>query len=64
VLKASGSNARAQFYARLYIGLYLEVTGDRDAGRAQLEIAAEPRYAEAGGYMHDVARVHVMTGEK
>ncbi len=64
VLKAAGSNARAQFYARLYIGLYLEATGDRDAGRTQLQIAAEPRYAEAGGYMHDVARVHVMTSEK
>lgn len=59
VLKAAGTNVRAQFYARLYSGLYLEATGDREAGRTQIEIAAEPRYAEAGGYMHDVARVHL-----
>jgi lipoprotein NlpI len=64
VLKAAGTGVRAQFYARLYSGLYLEATGLRDAGRAQIEIAAEPRYADAGGYMHAVARVHLLAGEK
>ena len=59
VLKAAGSDPTAQFFARLYIGLYLEATGDRAAGRAQIEIAAEDRYARVGGYMHDVARVHM-----
>jgi len=59
VLKAAGTSVRAQFYARLYSGLYLEATGDHQAGRAQIEIAAEPRYADAGGYMHDVARIHL-----
>jgi lipoprotein NlpI len=59
VLKAAGADPRAQFLARLYIGLYLEATGSRDAGRAQIEIAAQDRYARAGGYMHDVARVHL-----
>jgi lipoprotein NlpI len=59
VLKAAGANVRAQFYARLYSGLYLEATGNHEAGRAQIEIAAEPRYADAGGYMHDVARIHL-----
>ena len=59
VLKAAGSNASAQFFARLYIGLYLEASGDRAAGRAQIEIAAEDRFARVGGYMHDVARVHL-----
>jgi lipoprotein NlpI len=59
VLKAAGSDPTAQFFARLYIGLYLEATGNRDAGRAQIEIAAEDRYARVGGYMHDVARVHM-----
>jgi hypothetical protein len=39
--------------------LYLEATGDRERGRAQIEIAAEDRYARVGGYMHDVARVHM-----
>ena len=59
VLKAAGSDSSAQFFARLYIGLYLEATGNREAGRAQIEIAAEDRFAGVGGYMHDVARVHM-----
>ena len=59
VLKAAGTDPAAQFFARLYIGLYLEATGNRDAGRAQIEIAAEDRYARVGGYMNDVARVHL-----
>src|SRR5688572_6925595 len=59
VMAAAGADPVAQFFARLYIGLYLEATGNRDAGRAQIEIAAEDRYARAGGYMHDVARVHL-----
>jgi lipoprotein NlpI len=60
VMKAAGTDPSAQFFARLYIGLYLEATGDRDAGRAQIEIAAEDRFARVGGYMHDVARVHLL----
>lgn len=59
VMKAAGSDPSAQFFARLYVGLYLEAIGNRDAGRAQIEIAAEDRYARFGGYMHDVARVHM-----
>jgi hypothetical protein len=59
VMKAAGADPSAQFFARLYIGLYLEATGNREAGRAQIEIAAEDRFARVGGYMHDVARVHM-----
>jgi len=59
VMKAAGSDPTAQFFARLYVGLYLEATGNREAGRAQIEIAAEERFARVGGYMHDVARVHM-----
>jgi lipoprotein NlpI len=59
VMKAAGTDPSAQFFARLYVGLYLEATGNREAGRAQVEIAAEDRFARVGGYMHDVARVHV-----
>jgi lipoprotein NlpI len=59
VMTAAGPDPAAQFFARLYIGLYLEATGSRDAGRAQIKIAAEDRYARVGGYMHDVARVHL-----
>jgi lipoprotein NlpI len=61
VMKAAGADPSAQFFARLYIGLYLEATGDRQAGRAQIEIAAEDRFAGVGGYMHDVARVHMLS---
>jgi lipoprotein NlpI len=60
VMKAAGSDPSAQFFARLYVGLYLEAIGDSAAGRAQIEIAAEDRFARVGGYMHDVARVHLM----
>lgn len=60
VMRAAGNDSSAQFFARLYVGLYLEVTGNRDAGRAQIEIAAEDRFAPVGGYMHDVAKVHLM----
>jgi lipoprotein NlpI len=59
VMRAAGNDASAQFFARLYVGLYLEATGQRDAGRAQIEIAAEDRFARVGGYMHDVARLHL-----
>jgi lipoprotein NlpI len=64
VLNAAGNSASAQFFAHLYCGLYLDASGDRDAARAHIEIAAQPRYAAAGGYMHDVARVHLLTSEK
>ena len=60
VMRAAGNDRSAQFFARLYVGLYLEATGRREAGRAQIEIAAEDRFARVGGYMHDVARVHLM----
>lgn len=59
VMKAAGNDPTAQFFARLYVGLYLEAIGDREGGRTQIEIAAEDRFARVGGYMHDVARVHM-----
>ena len=60
VLAAAGARPEGQFYARLYVGLYFEALGD--AGRAieHLSAAAADRYADAGGYMHTVARVHLM----
>jgi lipoprotein NlpI len=60
VLKAAGTDPTAQFFARLYVGLYREATGDPAGGRAQIEIAADARFARVGGYMHDVARVHLL----
>lgn len=60
VMKAAGTDPTAQFFARLYVGLFLEATGNAERGRVQIEIAAEERFARYGGYMHDVARVHLM----
>jgi len=59
VLTAAGANLSAQFYAHLYVGLYLDATGDRTRAREHLALAAADRYASVGGYMHDVARVHL-----
>ncbi len=59
VLRAGGSNASAQFYAHLYVGLYAEAVGDAARARAALAVAASDRFRSAGGYMHMVAQVHV-----
>ena len=56
VVAAAGAGVLSKFYAALYVGLYLEVTGDRDVGYEFLETAAN---AGVGGYMGDVARIHV-----
>lgn len=58
VLAAAGGDPRAQFYAALYVGLYLEAIGD-DRARSYIIQAASDRFAGAGGYMNRVARVHV-----
>jgi lipoprotein NlpI len=60
VLAAAGSDPSAQFFGRLYVGLYLEATGDRVKGREFIAMAAQDRFSSVGGYMHDVARVHMM----
>lgn len=59
VMAAAGEEPSAQFFAHLYVGLYLEATGDARRSRERMLLAAAERYAAAGGYMHDVARVHV-----
>jgi lipoprotein NlpI len=59
VLAAAGRNVDAQFYAHLYVGLYREARGDLAAARQEIALAADPKYADAGGYMHDVARIHL-----
>ena len=59
VLKAAGTRPQARFYAHLYIGLYSEAIGDTTRAREQIELAAQPQFADAGGYMHMVAVVHL-----
>jgi lipoprotein NlpI len=58
VLKAAGSRPQARFYAHLYIGLYSEAIGESARAREHIELAAQPQFADAGGYMHMVAVVH------
>jgi len=59
VLKAAGSRPDGQFYAQLYLGLYFEALGDARQARAYITTAAADRFADVGGYMHTVARVHL-----
>lgn len=48
---------RRLFYAHLYVGLYLDVTGQTRLAREHLELAVK-RYPSPH-YMHDVARIHL-----
>jgi tetratricopeptide (TPR) repeat protein len=58
VLKAAGARPQGRFYAHLYIGLYSEAIGDSARAREHIELAAQPQFADAGGYMHMVAVLH------
>ena len=55
----SGQESAAAFFANLYVGLWYEGQGQGALAKKHLMVAAEPRFAQAGGYMHDVAKVHV-----
>ncbi len=54
----AGELKQRLFYAHLYVGLYLEATGEKQAAKEHIFKAAE-KYAEED-YMGDVARVHAM----
>ncbi len=59
LLTAAGAGVSAQFYAHLYLGLYHEAWGRDEAALRHIQTAADNRYADVGGYMHMVARVHL-----
>jgi lipoprotein NlpI len=59
LLSVAGKEARGQFYAYLYLGLYYEAMGDSRLAVQNITTAAEERFRAAGGYMHTVARVHL-----
>ncbi|MBI2149621.1 MAG: hypothetical protein HYU27_03320 [Acidobacteria bacterium] len=59
VLASAGTQLSAQFYARLYLGLYFEALGNQRLAREHIMAAAADRFAPAGGYMHMVAKVHL-----
>jgi lipoprotein NlpI len=58
VMAAAGDRPAAQFYAHLYVGLYLEATGNKAAALEHITAAASDQYASAG-YMHIVAKTHL-----
>ena len=59
VLQAAGSRPASEFYAQLYVGLYFEAVRDDRRALEHIMAAAADRYADAGGYMHTVAKVHL-----
>jgi lipoprotein NlpI len=59
VLQAAGTRESARFYAHLYVGLYFEALRDSRRALEHITAAAADRYADAGGYMHTVAKVHL-----
>jgi len=59
VVQAAGSQASAQFYAQLYVGLYFEALRDDRRALEHITAAAADRFADVGGYMHTVAKVHL-----
>jgi len=59
VLAAAGDRLEGQFYAQLYLGLYYDALGNSQLARTHIASAAADRFQAAGGYMHDVARVHL-----
>lgn len=61
VLTAAGSRDSAQFYAHLYVGLYFDALRDTQRALEHITLAAANRYADEGGYMHTVAKVHLGT---
>ena len=59
VLAAAGTtDARARFYALLYVGLYHEAHGDGRARQYITEAAADRFAGSVAGYMNRVAKVH------
>ena len=59
VLAAGAGETSGEFYAHLYVGLYFDALGRRQDAIKELAIASDAGYARAGGYMHDMARIHV-----
>jgi len=59
VLSVAGTREEALFSAHLYIAMWYEAQGSRADARRHFALAAEPRFENAGGYMWDVAAVHL-----
>jgi len=64
VLAAGAASVRGRFYAHLYVGLYAEAAGNSAGALEHIRAAAAEEYAQAGGYMQIVARVHLAMLER
>ncbi|MGE3405100.1 MAG: tetratricopeptide repeat protein [Vicinamibacterales bacterium] len=59
VLDAGKGSASGRFYGALYVALFYDAQGDRARARAHMETAAREEFSRSGGYMHQVAVVHL-----
>ena len=60
LLDLSGKSvALVQFYGHVYVGLYMDASGNLAAAIDHLTTAANERYDEYGGFMNVVAKVYV-----
>ena len=59
VMAATGGALSAEFFGHLYLGLYAEALGDPQQAIDHIRAAASDDYAQVGGFMHAVARVHL-----
>ena len=59
VMAATGGAPSAEFFGHLYLGLYAEAVGDPQRAIDHIRAAASDEYAQVGGFMHAVARVHL-----
>lgn len=64
VLDLGSNGGRSEFYAHLYVGLYLGVLNQRREALHHIKAAAADRYARVGGYMHTVARIHLKISQE
>ena len=59
VMTATAGRRDAEFFAHLYLGLYAEALGNPQEAVEHIRAAASADYAQVGGFMHAVARVHL-----
>ena len=59
VMAATDGRPSAEFFAHLYLGLYAEALGDPQKAVEHIRAAAHDDYAQVGGFMHAVSRVHL-----
>jgi len=59
VLEAGKSSVSGRFFGALYVALFYDAQGDRIRARTHMTNAARDEFARAGGYMHQVAVLHV-----